>query len=310
MKAVATPDPVSRQQLEQSSGSTTNMCWTCGSCDFECPVNVATGRLHPQKLVRLANLGLVDELFGLPEIWYCLTCRRCTQTCPNTVKPAVLIDHVRRESLRKGLVSWDTFREHRYLHERFQRVRWHATFMAMQGEIEEISDELWCQWLTKPVRPTESTIRLGGLPGNGHPRFSAAVHARAAACFTCGECSSACPISCEQSAFDARSIFRMGNLGMRDELLASPWIWLCISCGRCSDVCSQRVDGRRMILDLREQALAVGAVDRGFPNRLDRAQKQVFNRFLDQLDLIFGFSQEAGGGLHCGVELAREALAA
>jgi len=62
-------------------------------------------------------------------------------------------------------------------------------------------------------------------------------------CFTCGECSSSCPVAVERSAFDPRFIFRMVNLGLAEELLLSPSIWLCVQCGRCTEACSQLVDG-------------------------------------------------------------------
>ena len=68
MNVTRRPDPVQRSQIESRSHTTSFMCWTCGSCDFECPVNIATGRLRPQKLVRLATLGLVEELLEQPEI--------------------------------------------------------------------------------------------------------------------------------------------------------------------------------------------------------------------------------------------------
>jgi heterodisulfide reductase subunit C len=45
-----------------------NMCWTCRSCEAECPVNIYTGALHPQKIIRLATLGLWEELLALPVI--------------------------------------------------------------------------------------------------------------------------------------------------------------------------------------------------------------------------------------------------
>jgi heterodisulfide reductase subunit C2 len=93
------PDAGHRKLIEQGAQADINRCWTCGSCDFECPVNVATGQLRPQKIVRMANLGLLDELLYEPAIWYCLTCRRCLQICPNTVKPSELIFHIRRVSM-------------------------------------------------------------------------------------------------------------------------------------------------------------------------------------------------------------------
>lgn len=78
-------DAENRKITEEESSANIRTCWTCGSCDFECPINIFTGSLRPQKIVRMANLGLLDELVELPEIWYCINCRRCGQVCPNVV---------------------------------------------------------------------------------------------------------------------------------------------------------------------------------------------------------------------------------
>ena len=100
-ESILTPDAGSRKLIDQQAKSDINRCWTCGSCDFECPVNTATGRLRPQMLVRMANFGMIDELLNEPSIWYCQSCRRCLHICPNTVKPSELISHIRWMELER-----------------------------------------------------------------------------------------------------------------------------------------------------------------------------------------------------------------
>jgi len=80
----------------------------------------------------------------------------------------------------------------------------------------------------------------------------------------------------------------MVNLGLADELLLSPSIWLCVQCGRCTDACSQLVDGCRMIAGLRELAVQEGKVDEGFPLRVRDAQKQIYMRLIDEIDKLLG----------------------
>jgi heterodisulfide reductase subunit C len=58
----ATINPRMRRIIQEVSRADSTMCWTRSSCDCECPMNIATQRLRPQKIVRLANLGLVDDL--------------------------------------------------------------------------------------------------------------------------------------------------------------------------------------------------------------------------------------------------------
>lgn len=279
------PDPKVREQIENNAHANSNLCWTCGSCDFECPVNLATGRLRPQKIVRMATLGFGEDLLNLPEVWYCLNCRRCMQICPNAVKPAVLIEYLRAESLRQGRVSVQTARRYRELFECFQRVRWHAAAYCLENELESLEDRRWQQWLDSPVADPCTAIQPE-LSDSGFA--TAAADARMSACFTCGECSSACPVAAGRGVFDPRAIFRRVNLGLTEELIASPSIWLCIACRRCTEACSQKVDGEKMIEKLRNLALERGAVDRDYPYRLERANRLIFGRFLEEIDALLG----------------------
>ncbi|HSM89477.1 MAG TPA: 4Fe-4S dicluster domain-containing protein, partial [Desulfobacterales bacterium] len=116
----------------------------------------------------------------------------------------------------------------------------------------------------------------------------AAKDVEISACFACGECSSACPVAGERSAFDPRYLFRMANFGLVEELLGSPLIWLCVQCGRCTEACSQLVDGCRMIAGLRELAVLEGRVDADFALRVRDAQKQAYVRWVDAVDQLLG----------------------
>jgi heterodisulfide reductase subunit C len=276
------------RQIEQASHSAKTMCWTCGSCDFECPVNIATGRLRPQKIVRMANLGMLDELLHLPEIWYCLTCRRCMNICPNAVSPSMLIAFVRRDILDRGMVSMDAMRLYQDLFTKFQRVRWHAVNHCFKEELDFINDRVWHEWLEQPIYPSGSFI----LPQEPNRLISDVktmmASSRTLACFTCGECSSACPVDCGRSVFDPRVLFRMINLGLIDELMRSPSIWLCIDCGRCTESCSQLVDGRRLIDQVKELAILRGVVDIDFHLRVEHANQVIYKYFLNKIDQLFG----------------------
>ena len=287
MVSYITPDVNFGRQIEQASQSAASMCWTCGSCDFECPVNIATNLLRPQKVVRMANLGLLEELLHMPEIWYCLTCRRCMNVCPNTVSPSTLIAFVRNKALFKGIVSMDTLRRYHALFTKFQRVRWHAVNHCFNEDFEYLTDQMWHDWLEQPVRPLTSSIKKISVPIDKDIR-AMMVSSRSLACFTCGECSSACPIICERSVFDPRVLFRMINLGMVDELMRSPSIWLCIDCGRCTNSCSQLVDGRHLLHQVKELATHWGVLDVDFKLRVEHANQVIYKYFLNEIDQLFG----------------------
>jgi heterodisulfide reductase subunit C len=63
----------------------------------------------------------------------------------------------------------------------------------------------------------------------------------ATACFTCGTCTAACPIHEIYPEHDPRKIIRMLNLGIRDKVLGSPYIWYCSECFLCEKNCPQQV---------------------------------------------------------------------
>jgi len=287
-------NPGLRQLIQKATQADSTMCWTCSSCDSECPVEIATNRLRPQRVVRFANLGLVEALIVSAEIWYCLTCRRCTQICPNLVKPETLIRYARAAAVRCGVVPYETARAYYDLFRKFQRVRWHAVDNCLRGEIEPLTEARWQSWLSTPIPDSGTPISSQRLFEGGQPFRQAAKDAEMSACFTCGECSSACPVAGERSAFDPRFLFRMANFGLVEELMESPLIWLCVQCGRCTESCSQLVDGCRMIASLRELAVHEGRVDADFALRVRNAQKQAYVRWADAVDQLLG--RPAGQG--------------
>lgn len=189
------------------------------------------------------------------------------------------------------IISINTLRSYQELFERFQRVRRQAVTKCLEGKADSISQKQWRDWLLSPVPELLETIRMKmtDFGSENHRQFN--VSTRAAACFTCGECSSACPISGEKSVFDPRTIFRMVNLGLVNELIKNPAIWLCLDCGRCSDACSQLVEGREMIRRLKDIALQKGAVDYKFLRCLKQINENVYNRWLDEVDACLGFNK-------------------
>ena len=64
------------------------------------------------------------------------------------------------------------------------------------------------------------------------------------ACFTCGTCSSGCPITGTpgMEGWDTRKVLRMIAYGMIDEVVNSDFPWVCTGCGRCAYGCPQHID--------------------------------------------------------------------
>jgi heterodisulfide reductase subunit C len=281
------PDLDLGQLIEAHTEAHSHRCWTCGTCDAECPVSRATGRLRPQATVRMANLGLQDTLLKLPDTWYCLSCRRCLQGCPNSVKPYELHAYLRDEAMRQKIVSPEIMGPYRQLFTEFQRVRWRAVVHCFKAELKSLTMDQWYKWLKTPVRNTRFQIIEPAAKTSGHGPGTP-LQGNGQACFTCSECSSCCPIFGERMVFDPQRIIRMATLGMTEELLRSPAIWLCLGCQRCTDACSQLVRGYDIIRRFQDRAVAEGIVDDQFVHRLVEADRVIYPQFLNEIDTLLG----------------------
>jgi heterodisulfide reductase subunit C len=60
-------------------------------------------------------------------------------------------------------------------------------------------------------------------------------------CLTCGLCSSGCPAAGIDD-MDPRKLLRLIMLGADEEVLSSPWIWVCTMCNRCKYACPMGID--------------------------------------------------------------------
>jgi glycolate oxidase iron-sulfur subunit len=74
-------------------------------------------------------------------------------------------------------------------------------------------------------------------------------------CFSCGACAGGCLISEITPEFDPRKLIRMVLLGMKEKVLSSPAIWLCLLCHNCSFHCPQDVKFSEVITALRYLAI-------------------------------------------------------
>jgi heterodisulfide reductase subunit C len=89
-------------------GGNLNLCLTCGACASGCP---ATGleNMDPRKFLRMAALGLDDEITGHPWVWMCSQCQRCVYVCPMAINIPALVYEARqlwpREERPKGILG-------------------------------------------------------------------------------------------------------------------------------------------------------------------------------------------------------------
>ena len=89
-------------------GGNLNLCLTCGACSSGCP---ATGleNMDPRKFLRMAALGMDEEVMSTPWVWMCTLCTRCIYVCPMKIDIPQLVFNVRanwpREDRPKGIMG-------------------------------------------------------------------------------------------------------------------------------------------------------------------------------------------------------------
>ncbi len=71
-----------------------DICLTCGACASACPISGVDG-LDPRKVVRMAALGMDEELINSDWAWKCSLCAKCEESCPMKVEIVQLICRIR-----------------------------------------------------------------------------------------------------------------------------------------------------------------------------------------------------------------------
>jgi len=87
-------------KVEELSGQNLLACYQCGKCSAGCPA-VSQMDILPNQVIRLAQLGLKDDLLKSKSIWVCASCMTCNSRCPKGVNIAEVMEALRLILLRK-----------------------------------------------------------------------------------------------------------------------------------------------------------------------------------------------------------------
>ncbi|PLX41576.1 MAG: oxidoreductase [Hyphomicrobiales bacterium] len=71
-------------------GASFESCIACGLCASGCPASGFYG-MDPRRFIRMAMLGLNEELSRTPWVWTCTQCKRCQYVCPMSIDVSVLV---------------------------------------------------------------------------------------------------------------------------------------------------------------------------------------------------------------------------
>jgi heterodisulfide reductase subunit C len=95
-----------KDRLAQKYGDSGFMhCLACGSCSASCPVRRLEKKYNPRRIIRMAILGLKDEVCKSEFVWMCSYHTTCLHRCPQGVNIGEVSDAVSRlaeEATRTG----------------------------------------------------------------------------------------------------------------------------------------------------------------------------------------------------------------
>jgi ferredoxin/nitrate reductase gamma subunit len=80
-------DPNMLYELKEYGAVGLEKCTNCGNCTAICSLSKEDDRF-PRHMIRMAQLGMKDELLGSKELWLCYNCGDCSETCPQQAEPA------------------------------------------------------------------------------------------------------------------------------------------------------------------------------------------------------------------------------
>jgi heterodisulfide reductase subunit C len=117
-------EPGFRNEIVAEPGGKRFMrCFSCGTCVAGCPVAGMTEHYNPRRIVRMALLGMRQEVLTSEFVWLCSTCYTCYERCPQDVHIPELMNAIRNIAVREGYVpaafrqQAELLREHGRLYE-------------------------------------------------------------------------------------------------------------------------------------------------------------------------------------------------
>jgi len=78
-------------------------CFQCGTCYASCPSGRRTA-MNVRRLVRLAGMGLKEQVINDESLWACTTCYTCYERCPRDVKPIDVLIGIRNVAVEQGFM--------------------------------------------------------------------------------------------------------------------------------------------------------------------------------------------------------------
>ena len=79
-------------------------CYQCGKCTAGCPRGEVMDN-GPTRLIRMVQIGAVEEAAKSESVWQCVSCLTCSTRCPKSVNIAGVIDALRQISVERNIAA-------------------------------------------------------------------------------------------------------------------------------------------------------------------------------------------------------------
>ena len=122
MKGKLNPD-FKKQIARIPDGANIMSCYLCGTCTAGCPVAELDPAYSPRTIMRMALVGMKEELLTMKELWKCSQCGRCTSHCPQNARPSDVIKTIREIASAEGAVAEDSVARSTELENEIGRLR-------------------------------------------------------------------------------------------------------------------------------------------------------------------------------------------
>lgn len=101
LMSMAKPNLESREKvLSKLSTRELVNCFQCLKCTSGCTA-LKLLELKPHEIMKLVNVGFIDELASSDIIWTCATCLKCIQRCPQKASPYHVIMALRNLAVER-----------------------------------------------------------------------------------------------------------------------------------------------------------------------------------------------------------------
>jgi heterodisulfide reductase subunit C len=80
------------------------LCFNCNGCSTGCPMKDIESEFDIKRFIRMAGLGMKNQILNDQHLWYCTTCYKCQERCPEGVLNVDALLKLRTMAVAQGIM--------------------------------------------------------------------------------------------------------------------------------------------------------------------------------------------------------------